>query len=227
MEREDFLARVRESLGRGTRTEAPPPYRPPAPPPADELTARLVHELAAVGGVVHRAASRAAAREAIVGILVERKTRRVVLGATDLLRELELDGALASAGIDVVVADLGDESERGALREAAFAADAGVTSADYGVADTGTLALLARRGQGRAISLLPPLHVAVLDARDVVGELAELFERVRERGELPSALTLITGPSRTGDIELVLTVGVHGPGELHVVVIDAATHGDR
>jgi L-lactate dehydrogenase complex protein LldG len=218
---------VRESLGRGTRTEAPPPYRPPAPPPADELTARLVHELAAVGGVVHRAASRAAAREAIVGILVERKTRRVVLGATDLLRELELDGALASAGVDVVVADLAGEAERGALREAAFAADAGVTSADFGVADTGTLALLARRGQGRALSLLPPLHVAVLDARDVVGELAELFERVRERGELPSALTLITGPSRTGDIELVLTVGVHGPGELHVVVIDAATHGDR
>jgi len=195
MEREDFLARVRASLGRAARTEAPPPYRPPSPPSADELTERLVRELTAAGGVVHRAASPTAAREAIVGLLVGKKTRRVVLGATSLIRELELDGALGSAGI--------------------------------GVADTGTLALLARRGQGRAISLLPPLHVAVLDARDVVGELAELFERVRERGELPSALTLITGPSRTGDIELVLTVGVHGPGELHVVVIDAATHGDR
>jgi len=220
MERDDFLARVRASLAGAAPTAAPAPYRPPAPPSPDELVEQLVRELAAVGGVVHRAATREDARSAIVAVLVDRKARRIVLGATPLLAELDLAGAVADAGIDVVVVDLGDEAERDALREAAFAADAGVTSVDYGVADTGTLALLARRGQGRALSLLPPLHVAVLDARDVVGELAELFERVRAAGELPSALTLITGPSRTGDIELVLTVGVHGPGELHLVVVD-------
>jgi L-lactate dehydrogenase complex protein LldG len=66
---------------------------------------------------------------------------------------------------------------------------------------------------------LPPLHVAVLDAGNVVQELAALFAEAERRG-MPSALTLITGPSRTGDIELVLTVGVHGPGELHLVLID-------
>lgn len=218
MDRDAFLARVRESLGRAERTEAPAPYCPP--PPSDDRVERLVRELEAVGGVVHRAASPSVAREAIVRLLVERQARRIVRGATPLVAELDLDDALAAAGIEVVVADLDDEDGRDALRAAAFAADAGVTSADYGVADTGTLALLARRGQGRTLSLLPPLHVAVLDARDVVGELAELFERVRAAGELPSALTLVTGPSRTGDIELVLTVGVHGPGELHLVVVD-------
>ncbi len=60
----------------------------------------------------------------------------------------------------------------------------------------------------------------MLDAGDVVYELAALFERVTVEGALPSALTFVTGPSRTGDIEQTLTIGVHGPGELHLVVID-------
>ncbi len=66
---------------------------------------------------------------------------------------------------------------------------------------------------------MPPVHVAVLDSRDVVLELAALFEKVAARDALPSALTFVTGPSRTGDIEQTLTVGVHGPGELHLVLI--------
>ncbi len=60
----------------------------------------------------------------------------------------------------------------------------------------------------------------MLDSRDVVYELAALFERVTAKGALPSALTFVTGPSRTGDIEQTLTIGAHGPGELHLVVID-------
>jgi L-lactate dehydrogenase complex protein LldG len=116
---------------------------------------------------------------------------------------------------------LRNDARRDDIRETEFTADCGITSADYGVAETGTLVLLACPGQGRAVSLLPPLHVAVLKATDIEQELSALFDRVREeRGSLPSALTFITGPSRTADIELVLTVGVHGPKELHLVLID-------
>ncbi len=222
MDRASFLARVRAGVAQGaaeTMPPAPEPYRPPTPPDGDELIERLVRELESVDGVVHRVASPSAARRAVLALLRERDARRVVVGQTRRLAALELTDALADAGIEVTVAALDGAATREQLRAAAFEADAGITSVDVGVAETGTLALLARPGQGRAVSLLPPLHVAVLDARDVVHELAALLERAVDAGAPPSALTLITGPSRTGDIELVLTVGVHGPGELHLVLI--------
>ncbi len=142
-------------------------------------------------------------------------------GNTRLLATLELDGELEQAGLEVTISDLHVGACAEDLRDAAFAADAGITSVDYGVAETGTLAVLARPGQGRSVSLLPPIHIAVLDTRNIVFELAGLFARIAADGALPSALTLITGPSRTGDIELVLTIGVHGPGELHLILIEA------
>ena len=220
MHRDDFLARVRSSLGDAPSPGKREPYRPSAIHGRRQLADRLARELAEVGGVAHRAASIAGAREQVAGILRQAGAQRVIRGDTPLIRELDLDGSLERADIEVTVGELTEASSRDRLREAAFAADAGVTSADFGVAETGTLALLAAPGQGRTISLLPPVHVAVLHSRDIVFELAALLGKVAERGEPPSALTFITGPSRTGDIEQTLTVGVHGPGELHVVVID-------
>ncbi len=217
MDQESFLGRIRSSLGDQAATPRPASYRPPEPP--DELVERLTTELEAVGGAVYRVASAEEAGDKIRQLLMERRARRVIRGATPLVEGLDLDGKLKDAGMEVTVAALADEASRSTRREAAFLADAGISSADYGVAETGTLALLARPGQGRSVSLLPPVHIAVLDARDVVAELAALFERVTADGKLPSALTFITGPSRTGDIELVLTVGVHGPKELHLIVV--------
>ena len=218
MKRDDFLARVRGSLGDLQPMDAPPPYRPPPAPARAELVDLLIGEQKAVGGIGHRATSRDDARRQVIRILKGRGTRRVIRGDTPLLRELDLDAGLEAEGVEVTVAAAG--SDRQSLRDAAFAADVGITAADYGVAESGTLALLAAPGQGRAISLLPPVHIAILDARDIVLELAALFERVIADGGLPSALTFVTGPSRTGDIEQTLTVGVHGPGELHLIVID-------
>jgi len=220
MDRDRFLATVRSSLADGGGPPAPPePYRPPAAPPRGERIERLAHELEAVGGIVHRAASSSEARVRILEILRERGVRSIVRADTSTMRDLDLDTELGAAGIAVTVCDGRGDVSRDELRRAALAADAGICCADFGVAETGTLALLARPGQGRSVSLLPPLHVAVLDAGNVVQELAALFAEAERRG-MPSALTLITGPSRTGDIELVLTVGVHGPGELHLVLID-------
>ena len=217
MDRDDFLARVRVSLGDLEAPAAPGPYRPPPTPGREELIGLLTRELEAVGGVAYRTASRDDARRQVLAILDSSGARRVIRGDTPLIREIALDPELERAGIELTVAAPG--AARDELRAAAFAADAGICSADFGVAETGTLALLAAPGQGRAVSLLPPVHVAVLEGRDVVLELAALFEKVEALGSLPSALTFVTGPSRTGDIEQTLTVGVHGPGELHLVVI--------
>ena len=185
-----------------------------------ELADRLAQELEAVEGVVYRAQSLGDARDRIVGVLRAARVRRLVRTRTPVLDELDLDRALLEAGIELQVCDLREGSTREAIRGANFSAEAGLTGVDYGIAETGTLALLSRPGEGRAVSLVPPLHIAVLHSRNICYELGELFERViAEEGALPSALTFITGPSSTGDIELVHTVGVHGPGELHLVII--------
>jgi L-lactate dehydrogenase complex protein LldG len=87
------------------------------------------------------------------------------------------------------------------------------------VAETGTLAMASRPGAERVASLLPPVHVAVISADQIVPDLFDLFATMQKSlPELPSSWVLITGPSKTGDLELKLTTGVHGPGHWHVIV---------
>lgn len=91
-----------------------------------------------------------------------------------------------------------------------------VSEAAYGLADTGSVVLAASAEEPRVRSLLPDVHVSLLREDRILPGLAELFEALG--GELPSALAIVTGPSRSADIEQTLTVGVHGPGEVHVVL---------
>jgi L-lactate dehydrogenase complex protein LldG len=94
---------------------------------------------------------------------------------------------------------------------------AGVSEASYGLADTGSVVLAASPEEPRARSLLPEVHVSLLREGRILPGLDELFAVLG--GELPSALAIVTGPSRSADIEQSLTVGVHGPGEEHVVLL--------
>jgi L-lactate dehydrogenase complex protein LldG len=93
---------------------------------------------------------------------------------------------------------------------------AGVSRALYGLADTGSVVLAASPEEPRANSLLPAAHISLLAEDRILPGLPELFEAVG--GNLPSALAIVTGPSRSGDIEQKLVVGVHGPGDVHVVL---------
>jgi L-lactate dehydrogenase complex protein LldG len=97
--------------------------------------------------------------------------------------------------------------------------DVGITSADYARADTGTLVMFSSREEARMISLLPPVHLAVVRTDRILTGLDQLFTLEPLPGQRSSSMVLITGPSRTADIEQILIRGVHGPGELHVVVI--------
>lgn len=94
---------------------------------------------------------------------------------------------------------------------------AGVSKAVYGLADTGSVVLAASAEEPRARSLLPDVHVSLLPTDRILPGLAQLFEALG--GDLPSALAIVTGPSRSADIEQTLTIGVHGPGEVHVVLL--------
>ena len=115
------------------------------------------------------------------------------------------------------------EAERAgfAVHREEFAAPEGseVSDALHGLADTGSVVLAASPDEPRARSLLPAVHVTRLREDRILPSLADLFAVVG--GDLPSALAIVSGPSKSGDIEQQMTVGVHGPGEVHVVLLPA------
>jgi L-lactate dehydrogenase complex protein LldG len=116
------------------------------------------------------------------------------------------------------------EADQVKIRRQVIDSYIGVTSADYCVASTATLIMKARPGQARSVSLVPSIHVAVIELKQVVSDLKELYTLLdqdpSEKVEgLSNCMTCITGPSKTADIELYMVHGAHGPRELHLFVI--------
>ncbi len=99
-------------------------------------------------------------------------------------------------------------------------AGAGITGALAGLADTGSLALVTQPTQTRLVSLLPPIHIALLPVSRLYPTMAAFFAAHPDVTQRGSNLIFVTGPSRTADIELTLTRGVHGPKFLHVLLLD-------
>lgn len=213
MDRDAFLARLprRRDLARPDI----PPGRGPAPSDlAAELSARLT-----VGGCgVRRAAGPAAALA--LALEIARSAGVRAIGHHDLGPELmpHLPAAASAAGLRLVLAGDGTPGLVQAIEPLA----AGLTRPELAVAEVGALVHLARPGGGRLASLLPPLHIALVAGADVLPDLdalaAALADPARLPAGLPPALTLIAGPSKTGDIEAVMVKGVHGPGRVEVVI---------
>ena len=233
--REVFLARVRRALQSGKQSH----HAEPSSAENDEivslvtagedLAARLQRELEGVGGSVARVKHVAEAAQYVTRLAEEKGAEVVVRWQSDLLDTLEIDDALQAGGANVHTASPVSESEpdtrRQEMRDLLARADLGLSGVDAVIAETGTLMLTAQPGQMRGVSLLPPVHVAVARTDQVVATFADALRNVRQSGEdmqqnLTSCISFVTGPSRTGDIELKLTVGVHGPGELHLVLLD-------
>lgn len=99
-------------------------------------------------------------------------------------------------------------------------ADAGISKAIYGLADPGSVVFAASPEEPRARSILPDVHIAVLEETRVLADLSALFSELD--GELPSSLAIVSGPSRSADIEQILVLGVHGPKEQHVALVKSA-----
>ncbi len=239
-----FLSRVRRALqgGHPASQDAPLQCQPAEPVHVEALRARLAEqrpqliaqlhdELSAVGGKVVRVQSVAEATQYVSRLAHEYEAELVVRWDSDLLESLEIDAALQQRGIDVHTAappaPAAMDGKRQDLRELLARADIGLSGVDYAIAETGTLMLSALPGQMRGVSLLPPVHVAVARRSHIVATLADCLALLQAEGKdlqdrLTSCVSFITGPSRTGDIELSLTIGVHGPGELHLVILDDA-----
>jgi L-lactate dehydrogenase complex protein LldG len=215
--RAEILGHVRAALGADQRTRAAPPALPAvltgAPVEPGERYERFRSTLERVGGRVERLASLEASLARVAELVRERGARRIALSDAPELARLHAE---LGPGRELS----GPASPRAQL----LAAELGVTLAQWGIAETGTLVLESARERHRLVSLLPPVHVALVPARALLGTLGEALAAVRASSGAPASrtITFVTGPSRTADIELTLVVGVHGPRELHVLVHDSA-----
>lgn len=218
--RVDFLAAVRSAVatphGHPTRPIAPLPSPLPhvayAASPDDNLVGSFSDALTALGGVVRRVDS----FYAHVGLIAD----ALVLARTDAGRPVRvvLTAEPECAGIAALLAGRDDVEVLDYDNAASVAtADLGITGARAAVALTGSVVVDAGRAGGRTVSLLPPVHLALVRAEVIVATPGESWRAMAE--PMASNVVQITGPSRSADIELIITLGVHGPRALMVGVL--------
>jgi L-lactate dehydrogenase complex protein LldG len=205
-DREHVLNKVRSALGRHAG-------QAPSPPPAPRL---VIPEMSAAerlralgenfqGRLVH-AASKDEARDWVASA---QQGRSAIASSDPLLEEL---GIYSLPGVHSAITDSAE------IRRLCSQVDLGITSASYALADPGALVMLSSAREDRLMSLLPPSHIVLLPAERILTGLDELFTILPDPAAETSSMVLIGGPSRTGDIEMTLTVGVHGPKQVTVVV---------
>ena len=207
-----FLAKVSSSLG---HKEVPDSV--PAPPELPDPIVRLVHVAIGLPELFKSAAEAAKLKVSrvsadalcadLIAYLQSLDCKKIGLTNSPLLEKLRVCETLREAGFD---AKTWDEI----TLDEAYELDAGVTDVYAAISETGSLVIRPSAQHGRALSLVPPLHVAIVEPGNYLPDLVDLFEKLLSEGS-PN-VTLITGPSKTADIEGSLVVGVHGPGVVKV-----------
>jgi L-lactate utilization protein LutC len=210
------LEKVRRALGR-----TGPLKVPPKPPEIEEHVARLVYSAVGLPELFMKRAEEMKMLvepvrvddllDAMARFLRGLRCQRVMLSSTPLLMRLKAAGSLGAAGFHArwwseITAD------------EAYDFDAGVTEVDYAVAETGTVVIRHRPEHGRLVSLVPFVHVAVVEPRQCVPDLIDLFDALSRDGT-GSGVTMISGPSKTADIEMNTVTGVHGPNIVKAFVL--------
>jgi L-lactate dehydrogenase complex protein LldG len=212
--REQVLAAIRSALGDrppvdGSAPAAAPAVQPPGDP--HTLIALFVERLRDYGATITECES-AGVSDAVREACVRQKARRLVIPAG-------LPAQWRPDGIELI-ADGADGAHEALTSEQLDALDGVLTGAAVGIAQSGTIALDAGPDQGRrALTLIPDLHVCVVEAGRIVDSLPEALERLAPAVQPGRrAITLISGPSATADIELRRVQGVHGPRRLEVII---------
>lgn len=236
---ERFLATIRSRLAERPKAKHPGPWtdRPHLglgrSLTLDSRIERFTTALASVGGHSERVTTPAQLRTrleqlrsqlnleviAVEGLTLEDRAP----GDRNPSRSDRADVAPQAASWFKEIESLGNSSfasaaNRGILEKA----DAGVTWADWGIAETGSVVLLSAPRRSRLVSLLPPVHIALLPAERLVATRDDVFARVKSGAsdQWPTNVVIATGPSRTADIENDLSIGVHGPGHVHVFILE-------
>lgn len=216
------------------KNDADGPPNPRTDAESRRLLDRLIAKAAPINLQVRPVADVGAAAAAIAQLVAETTPewgdqKRLVAWTHPLIARLKLHEALARQDVTLDYIAIEDPqkaspAERQSIRRRITDAYIGVTSADYCVAETGTLVIKNRLNQPRAVSLVPSIHVAVIELKQLVSDLKELYGLLQHdmdgnREGLTNCMTFISGPSKTGDIELVMVHGAHGPRALYLYVI--------
>ena len=190
------------------------------------LIDRFSRKLDSLKGHAHRASGPEAAARIVADICRNCGAECVALGRLEPGFREAITAACASAGMEVLAPPYAFADLPGAIDRA----NVGIAAADFGIAETATLAEVAVDDSLRLVSALPRTYIGIVKASDLIDRLQDSAPRLRaifRDNPRNCTVSFISGPSRTGDIELILTLGVHGPGEAHVIIIDDAgdAHG--
>ncbi len=169
-----------------------------------------------VAAKVFRVKTAAEAQSVIVEIIKSSEAKKVV-ATPEAVSPLELPAILKSMNLDLY-------TEQSDIRTHADTSDIGIACVEFGIAETGSVCEDGLAIEQRLITTLPPISIVVMNSANVVPTIAAAFEtisKVFDRGYI----SFITGPSRTSDIERVLTIGVHGPSQLVIIAIDEEIRG--
>jgi L-lactate dehydrogenase complex protein LldG len=213
----DVISKVRRALGRSS-----PLSSPPIPPAINEPITRLVHSDIGMPDLFKKTA---AANEIeveplrvedlvdrLIANLKELQCHRVALPVSPLLDRLNVVKALCDAGFDTRRWDSMTLDEL-------YDFDCGITDVYAAVAETGSIVVRASAGHGKGLSLVPEFHFAVVEPKNFVPDLVDLFEKIASEG-VGSGISIISGPSKTSGIEMTLITGVHGPCKVRVFLLE-------
>jgi L-lactate dehydrogenase complex protein LldG len=182
------------------------------------LVERFKTRLAAEGGTVLEAKDLEGVRPVLAEAAQAEGIQRIMAASDPLVASLGLHAWGKDLGIQVSTPL--DYADRDGFKDAVFGADAGVTAADFAVAESGTLVIVHDRCQARLVSLAPPIHIAIVPASRVVPTHESAVGAAFAEGRRPSQVTLITGPSMTADIQATFFRGMHGPKKLIAILVD-------
>jgi len=144
----------------------------------------------------------------VLDLLQKKSIQKIAIRNSGILSEMNLAKFLEKNGIEAI-----DYTNLVLLE----LSGAGITSSDFGIASLGTIVEITARNVSRAVSLVPPVHISILERQKIIATLSELLLATKNISNKDS-FTFITGPSRTADIEQILTLGVHGPKEVHLIL---------
>ncbi|HZP46663.1 MAG TPA: lactate utilization protein [Candidatus Binataceae bacterium] len=221
-----IIADVRMALERTAPSAANHDHTAPtaqvAAPSTHALVAQFTREVEAVGGVCWGWISRAGLNDGVTALVRSDGIRRIVIGAPVTGAIPGLAAALSSLGAEVLsVEKIRGDEQRAAVREALAASDLGIIEADYAIAATGTLCVIAAAARPSALTLLPPTNLITIHPQRILPTLADVIAAIGAERFARHRVAFITGPSRTADIEKMIVVGVHGPKRLICAVVES------